>query len=75
MKDDNPDKGTETYEDKLDGFKDELKDDNPDKGTETGKLTSFMSSLMSELKDDNPDKGTETIKVAYCISIYIIVER
>ena len=56
MKDDNPDKGTETYEDKLDG----LKDDNPDKGTETGKLTSFMSSLMSELKDDNPDKGTET---------------
>ena len=65
LKDDNPDKGTETS---FVGYAPQnqasLKDDNPDKGTETDALTR-MHALISLLKDDNPDKGTETCSMCY----------
>ena len=62
LKDDNPDKGTETMNkcNFLTDMGNKLKDDNPDKGTET--QVGVGSSLYLSLKDDNPDKGTETIR-------------
>ena len=41
MKDDNPDKGTETVEGNTSDGSEVLKDDNPDKGTETLEAMSF----------------------------------
>ena len=64
LKDDNPDKGTETCLGFLPSNSNilSLKDDNPDKGTETkrGSIDIAYSLLKIRLKDDNPDKGTET---------------
>ena len=62
LKDDNPDKGTET---RMINLKLSpsilLKDDNPDKGTETFlSISDLKVENFSPLKDDNPDKGTET---------------
>ena len=77
LKDDNPDKGTETlsyWVIHIFGLSYPLKDDNPDKGTETNIQT--MKFLYIELlKDDNPDKGTETIKFKSMDSLFFIVER
>ena len=61
LKDDNPDKGTETVDLRLsyEAYS-RLKDDNPDKGTETVSLMLYSIKTLYKLKDDNPDKGTET---------------
>ena len=63
LKDDNPDKGTETQT-LAPWWRDtfcKLKDDNPDKGTETTRWRQRNHLLFFLLKDDNPDQGTETI--------------
>ena len=62
IKNDNPDKGTETLVKKVsdsptDG---EIKNDNPDKGTETVCELNNTPLKSISIKNDNPDKGTET---------------
>ena len=76
LKDDNPDKGTETNSnfDKTNEVDYALlKDDNPDKGTETIRSHMLMQHPF-QLKDDNPDKGTETYPF-YSLSILPVYQR
>ena len=61
LKDDNPDKGTETIQDRYLLFYQTqlLKDDDPDKWTETSViLITFTLASSALFKADTPDKGT-----------------
>ena len=60
LKDDTPDKGTETQLNNPIWIAFSLlKDDTPDKGTETRSCREKGCQCL--LKDDTPDKGTETL--------------
>ena len=61
IRNDNPDKGTETKSVALlPLLKMPIRNDNPDKGTETYALCSGKGKTRSTIRNDNPDKGTET---------------
>ena len=62
IRNDNPDKGTETFACSLIilQIKPVIRNDNPDKGTETFVLH-YKHSVTYEIRNDNPDKGTETV--------------
>ena len=66
IRNDNPDKGTETVHSKQDLtlLVNGIRNDNPDKGTETpGDLSKAFVALM--IRNDNPDKGTETMLTTF----------
>ena len=61
IRNDNPDKGTETVSliSLMHGCLLLIRNDNPDKGTETLPAP-FILVLTTLIRNDNPDKGTET---------------
>ena len=71
IRNDNPDKGTETREKgkRREKGKKKIRNDNPDKGTETLFFSPTILSLT--IRNDNPDKGTETDY----ISIFIFIRN
>ena len=60
IRNDNPDKGTETllWLSLSCGWY--IRNDNPDKGTETD-TPPYLYFVQLTIRNDNPDKGTETI--------------
>ena len=66
IRNDNPDKGTETLQLAFPAvfLSRQIRNDNPDKVTET---TTFRNNRMPMywIRNDNPDKGTETILIPF----------
>ena len=59
IRNDNPDKGTETKLNLRLQSANQIRNDSPDKGTETKHLELALS-YCDTIRNDNPDKGTET---------------
>ena len=60
IRNDNPDKGTETNTKQIKNSYCRIRNDNPDKGTETKAIAANSVEIIRKIRNDNPDKGTET---------------